>query len=159
MIIKHTALISEHMSDLDTTHDTTHDRLGCPTAQRYWDLRRDLWSRFDDGIKMDEEGWFSVTPEKTAALIAERCRSEDVVIDAYCGCGGNTVQFALRCRRVIAIDTDRTRLEYTRNNCRVYGVEDRVTFILGDYMELAAAGDTALQASFAPPPPLLLSFL
>jgi hypothetical protein len=44
------------------------------------------------------EGWFSVTPEPIAQHIAERCRS-DVIIDAFCGCGGNTIQFALTCQR------------------------------------------------------------
>ena len=32
-----------------------------PTEQRYWELRHLLWSRFDAGIRMDEEGWYSVT--------------------------------------------------------------------------------------------------
>ena len=32
------------------------------TSKRYWELRHELWSKFDEGIQMDEEGWFSVTP-------------------------------------------------------------------------------------------------
>jgi len=44
------------------------------------------------------EGWFSVTPEKIAEHIADRCRC-DVVVDAFCGVGGNTIQFALTCER------------------------------------------------------------
>ena len=44
------------------------------------------------------EGWFSVTPEKIAHHIAERCRS-NVIIDAFTGCGGNAIQFALTCER------------------------------------------------------------
>ena len=55
---------------------------------------------------MDEEGWFSVTPESVAAEIASMCRPDDVVVDAFCGCGGNTVQFGLSCARVVAIDLD-----------------------------------------------------
>ncbi|CAB4058826.1 TGS1 [Lepeophtheirus salmonis] len=49
--------------------------------------------------------WFSVTPEKIAKHIAERCRS-DVIVDAFCGVGGNAIQFALTCNHVIAIDID-----------------------------------------------------
>lgn len=46
------------------------------------------------------EGWFSVTPEGIARHIAQRCQS-DVVIDAFCGCGGNAIQFAFTCERGI----------------------------------------------------------
>ncbi len=44
------------------------------------------------------EGWFSVTPEKIAEHIAERCRC-DVIVDSFCGVGGNTIQFAFTCER------------------------------------------------------------
>ena len=44
------------------------------------------------------EGWFSVTPEKIAEHIADRCRC-DVIVDAFCGVGGNTIQFAFSCER------------------------------------------------------------
>ena len=44
------------------------------------------------------EGWFSATPEKIASHIATRCQS-DLIIDAFCGVGGNAIQFALTCHR------------------------------------------------------------
>ena len=44
------------------------------------------------------EGWFSVTPEKIAEHIADRCRC-DIVVDAFCGVGGNAIQFAFTCER------------------------------------------------------------
>jgi len=47
-----------------------------------------------------KEGWFSVTPEKIARHIAKRCRC-DVIVDAFCGVGGNTIQFAFTCERGI----------------------------------------------------------
>ena len=37
-----------------------------------------------------------------------------------------------------AIDIDRNRLEIARHNARVYGVEHKIDFIHGDYMQLAA---------------------
>lgn len=46
------------------------------------------------------DGWFSVTPEKIAEHIAERCRC-DVIVDAFCGVGGNAIQFAFTCERGI----------------------------------------------------------
>ncbi|KAI7825640.1 RNA cap guanine-N2 methyltransferase-domain-containing protein [Gamsiella multidivaricata] len=103
--------------------------------QKYWYQRYRYFRLYDQGIKMDKEGWYSVTPEKIAAHIAERCAS-DVIIDAFCGVGGNAIQFALTCHRVIAIDIDPVRLMCAKNNARVYGVEDRIEFICGDYMTL-----------------------
>ena len=44
------------------------------------------------------EGWFSATPEKIAAHIAERCQC-DLLVDAFCGVGSNTIQFAFTCER------------------------------------------------------------
>ncbi|KAF9905347.1 Trimethylguanosine synthase [Linnemannia zychae] len=102
---------------------------------KYWAQRYRYFSLYDQGIQMDQEGWYSVTPEKIAAHIAERCAS-DVIIDAFCGVGGNTIQFAMTCHRVIAIDIDPVRLNCARHNARIYGVEDRIEFICGDYMKL-----------------------
>ena len=105
--------------------------------KKYWFQRYRLFSRFDEGVKLDDEGWFSVTPEKIAKHIAERCRC-DTIIDAFCGVGGNTIQFAHTCEHVIAIDIDPVRLEYARHNAQIYGVEDRISFILGDFFQLAS---------------------
>lgn len=33
---------------------------------KYWMQRYSLWSRYDEGVRMDEEGWFSATPEVIA---------------------------------------------------------------------------------------------
>lgn len=38
---------------------------------------------------------------------------------------------------VIAIDIDPVKIELARHNASVYGVEDRIEFIIGDYMQLA----------------------
>ena len=51
------------------------------------------------------EGWYSVTPECIAQHIAKRCAC-DVIVDAFCGIGGNTIQFARTCAHVIAMDID-----------------------------------------------------
>ena len=50
-------------------------------AQRY-----NYFSLFDDGIGLDPEGWFSVTPEAIAAHVASRCSDvgEGTQSRAYC---------------------------------------------------------------------------
>ena len=45
-----------------------------PELKKYWFQRYRLFTKFDQGIWMDKEGWFSATPEKIAKHIAERCR-------------------------------------------------------------------------------------
>lgn len=80
---------------------------------KYWGQRYRYFSRFDEGVGMDKEGWYSVTPEAIALHIAERVCC-DVVIDPFVGCGGNAVQFALVSHLVFAIDVDPVKLEHAR---------------------------------------------
>lgn len=112
-----------------------------PELAKYWAQRYRLFSRFDDGIKLDKEGWFSVTPEKIAEHIAGRVSQSfkcDIVVDAFCGVGGNTIQFALTGKRVIAIDIDPVKIDLARNNAEVYGIADKIEFICGDFLLLAS---------------------
>ena len=41
---------------------------------KYWLQRYSLFQRFDEGILMDEEGWYSATPQVIAAQQATKCR-------------------------------------------------------------------------------------
>ncbi|XP_014109466.1 PREDICTED: trimethylguanosine synthase [Pseudopodoces humilis] len=112
-----------------------------PELVKYWAQRYRLFSRFDEGIKLDREGWFSVTPEKIAEHIAVRVSQSfncDIVVDAFCGVGGNAIQFALTSKRVIAIDIDPEKLRLARHNAEVYGVAEHIDFLCGDFMALAA---------------------
>mmetsp|Transcript_24872 Transcript_24872/g.34723 ORF Transcript_24872/g.34723 Transcript_24872/m.34723 type:complete len:212 (-) Transcript_24872:186-821(-) len=103
---------------------------------KYWMQRRSLFSRFDEGIRMDRTGWFSVTPELLAQHVAERCKC-DVIIDAFAGVGGNAIQFAATCGHVICVERDPVRMLCLRENARVYGVLEKITCILGDFMDIA----------------------
>ena len=71
-----------------------------PGLAKYYAKRYQLFSRYDQGICLDAESWYSVTPEKLATHHAERLAC-DVIIDAFCGAGGNAIQFALTCHRGI----------------------------------------------------------
>ncbi|RXW21790.1 hypothetical protein EST38_g4074 [Candolleomyces aberdarensis] len=104
-------------------------RLNIDFSQRYR-----LFSLYSEppGCLLDDEGWFSVTPERIANQIAERCRC-DTILDGFCGVGGNAIAFAQTCNRVIALDTSPTRLALARHNAQIYGVADRIEFIQADY--------------------------
>jgi trimethylguanosine synthase len=117
-----------------------HDKSKVP--DKYWAQRKRFFSRFDDGVRLDKEGWYSVTPEKIANHLAERLvEGRDdasqgmVVLDAFCGCGGNAIAFALRpeVSLVLAIDADREKLVLTANNAMVYGVpKEKLILIHGN---------------------------
>ncbi|CAL1529499.1 unnamed protein product [Lymnaea stagnalis] len=112
------------------------DLAGDQVLRKYWYQRYRLFRKFDEGIILDKESWFSVTPEAIAAHIAERCQC-DIIVDGFCGAGGNAIQFAFTCNRVIAVDIDKSKLEMARHNAEVYGVADRIEFIHGDFLQLA----------------------
>jgi hypothetical protein len=81
--------------ELSSTLDTEKAEEMRTRISKYWYQRYRLFAKYDEGIKMDEEGWFSVTPETIAEHHASRCPA-GVVVDAFVGVGGNAIQFALR---------------------------------------------------------------
>ncbi|KAK7075232.1 Trimethylguanosine synthase [Halocaridina rubra] len=103
---------------------------------KYWAQRHRLFLRYDEGIRLDEESWYSVTPELIAAHHAYRCQC-NVVVDAFCGSGGNSIQLAITCKRVIAIDRDPTKIALARHNAAIYGVGDSIEFVVGDFFKIA----------------------
>ena len=123
---------------------------------KYWHQRYRLFSRFDEGIKLDNESWYSVTPERIAQHIAHRFTSNgiNVIIDAFCGAGGNTIQFACISPtiKVIAIDIDERKIGFAKHNAKIYGVDNRIEFIVGDYMLLAKTCALKADAVFLSPP-------
>ena len=120
-----------------------------------WKKRYSLFSKFDQGIIIDsKESWYSVTPESIAKGHAKRCRdmllhsknslflgpmykNSYVCLDAFCGVGGNAIQFAKTCNKVIAIDIDPIKIEAAKNNAKIYGVKDKIEFIVGDFFQVA----------------------
>jgi trimethylguanosine synthase len=104
--------------------------------QKYWDRRHTKFSKFDEGIQTDIEGLYSVGPEEVADKNARKTGAR-IVVDGFCGIGGNTIGFAKHAEHVYAIEIDHERIEMAKNNLKVYGLEDKVTFIEGDYFEVA----------------------
>ena len=111
--------------------------------EKFWKRRYKLFSKFDQGIIIDSlESWYSVTPEAIAKDQAEYCyemlNSRNItILDGYCGIGGNSIQFAKIFHKVIAIDIDPIKIEAAKNNAKIYGVEDKIEFIVGDFFQVA----------------------
>ncbi|KAA6396390.1 MAG: putative trimethylguanosine synthase [Streblomastix strix] len=122
--------------------------------KRYLKQRYLLFSLFDRGINLDRESWFSVMPELISIHQSERLRC-DVVLDSFCGAGGNAIQLAYTCHYVIAVDIDPLKIELAKSNARVYGVYDRIEFIVGDFIQLSKSGafkDRSIDVVYLAPP-------
>lgn len=107
-----------------------------PSTQKYWDLRHEYFKRFDEGIQTDAEGLYSVMPENAALAQAQLVKGK-TILDGFAGIGGSAIGFARAGLIVVAVDTDRERLEMARNNARIYGVQDRIEFIVGDFFDIS----------------------
>jgi len=106
-------------------------------SQKYWNQRYRLFSRFDEGIQMDPEGWFSVTPEELSIHQARRCAC-GVLVDPFAGVGGNSIQFARTCASVLALDIDPQRLSMASHNAAVYQTEASIEFVCADFLEVGS---------------------
>jgi len=85
-------------------------------------MRHLLFTKFDRGILLDTgnsttfclnlmflnnvflftESFYSVCPEVLSYHIAKRCKN-NIVLDPFCGAGGNIIQLAKTCKRGIII--------------------------------------------------------
>lgn len=113
--------------------------------EKYWAQRKRLFSRFDEGIQMgDAQGWYSVTPEAIADHVARRlgekaCEYDKpmVLLDAFCGCGGNAIAFGklspCLVSLIVCCDISLDKLRNAANNAAVYGIpHDKLIFIHHD---------------------------
>ncbi|KAH6574377.1 hypothetical protein BASA60_005547 [Batrachochytrium salamandrivorans] len=133
--LKHTAMTISglHSSKADPVR-LIWSALTMPDKMRkYWRKRYLLFSKFDYGVLLDIG---SLLRLKTLPCISLSDRGALSWWTPFVGSAGNAIQFALTCDRVIAIDIDPVRLECARHNAAIYGVQDKIEFIRGDFMEL-----------------------
>ena len=94
-----------------------------------------MFSKYSDGIELDKESWFSVTPEIIASHIAKRTKGK-IILDAFSGAGGNLIQFAKFSPKVFGIDIDQTKIDLAANNASIYQVSDKIELIKSDFLML-----------------------
>lgn len=93
------------------------------------------------------DGLEQATGEGIAIHCAQRFAGCERVADLGCGIGGDMIALA-RVTRVVAVDRDPTRLLIARANAEVYGIAEKIDFVLGDARSLPLDG---LQAVFCDP--------
>ncbi|KAI9998774.1 hypothetical protein PInf_003364 [Phytophthora infestans] len=85
---------------------------------KFYLQRQTLFEKFEDGIQLDHESWYSVTPQVIAEHIAKRLAC-DVVL-------------AMTCKQVIAIDIDPEKIRMAKHNAAIYGIE----FVVGNSIDI-----------------------
>jgi trimethylguanosine synthase len=125
-------------------------------ADKFWSQRRRLFTRFDDGIQLDKESWFSVTPEAIADHIASKMLASSstttttpsqpgvVILDPFCGCGGNAIAFARHnaVALVVCVDLDLEKLRRAAVNAKIYDIpNDKMVFIHGNACQVISMYD------------------
>ena len=117
--------------------------LPLPAPPKYWAQRYRYFSRFDEGCQLDEEMWFSVTPETLARRQAVALGRPWLSIDAFAGCGGNAIALALSRAgkgggtHVLSVDMCASRLQQTLANAQVYGCRAQLDCVLADWVSLS----------------------
>nr|CDS27379.2 trimethylguanosine synthase [Hymenolepis microstoma] len=126
--------------------------------EKYWRQRYRLFSLFDEGIHIDREGLFSVTPEVLAIHHARRLlrltpeKESPVALDLFTGVGGNCIQLALAGFKVVTVDFSKRMIEMARMNAEVYGVADNIEFICSDAFKFLRENRDRYDAILASPP-------
>lgn len=102
--------------------------------------------RFEKKIKIDSESWGSMIPDKISTYFAKKCKSQDceIILDAYCGSGINSLQFFKENFHVIALDSKEIKcsnkvesaVDYAHYNSMIHGYSEAINFIKGDFLEI-----------------------
>ncbi|KAI5953660.1 tgs1 [Candida jiufengensis] len=113
------------------------------SVQKFWNRRFELFSKYNDGIYLSEELWYSVTPELIAKYIAQLFvkilpPEANCGLDVCCGGGGNTIQFARFFDSVGAIDINPVNLYCTEHNSKVYEVDDKIWTLSADWANITS---------------------
>lgn len=143
--------------DMNTIFNTKMQFRG--VMKKYWVQRNTLFDRYDDGIILTKELWFSVTPESVSRFIAnfllkslEQGKEKVVLLDAFCGGGGNVIQFLKLSETAVVygVDINKIHLDCTLNNCHVYQCADldqRLKLLPLDWEVRQGAQETATEAT------------
>lgn len=98
---------------------------------------RQLFSKYDKGIRISPTMMYSVTREGIANKIAEYVASKGFtyVVDGCGGAGGNSIAFARAGLEVANVEIDENNLNDAMHNAEIYGVENSIYFAQEDILE------------------------
>ena len=109
-----------------------------PAVPRQQRADKGRWGRAAPWLPhLDDVGRHSLTPRALADRMVSRAGAlPRRVVDACCGCGGNTVAFARAGVAVVGVELDDVRARMARENARALGVDGRVSIRAGSIENL-----------------------
>lgn len=127
-------------TDYDNSYDTRNMNLILNKKdqfhglmKKYWFQRHLIFKKYDEGVLLTKELWFSVTPETiskfTARLIKHALKDKTgplYIMDAFSGGGGNVIQFLEVFDVVFAVDINHIHLYCTKHNASLYYPQEMV---------------------------------
>ena len=89
---------------------------------------------------LDPAGRYSATPRSIAERHAHLLRAHSVVLDPFCGAGGDAIAFAQSGIKVLASDHNAGRLTLAKQNASHFGVTERIEFTFNEALNAVTAG-------------------
>ena len=132
----------------DSNNFPESEKFNAYYVQRYY-----FFSLFDEGIQMDKESWYSVTPEEISEYISSILpdSSESTILDAFCGCGGNVIFFSKKFKKVIANDLFIEKIDMTKNNTKIYNCPNNIIYYSEDFLKLNISEEKINYVFLSPP--------
>ncbi|KAL4474918.1 hypothetical protein ABPG74_001614 [Tetrahymena malaccensis] len=90
---------------------------------------------YNRNFKSDFDSQFNAIPEPICQYLSSRLKNQ-VVVDAFCGVGYNTVQFAKEANQVIAIDYNSVKVSHARYNIDQFKQLHKVEVIQSDFLNM-----------------------
>lgn len=96
----------------------------------------DIDKKFSKAIKADEDAYYMSCPEEVSKHIANKLSNFNSAVELCCAVGITSIQVAKKINKVIGIDIDEKRIKNAKENAKMYGVEKKVEFIVGDVLDV-----------------------
>lgn len=96
----------------------------------------DIDKKFSKTIKADEDAYYMSCPEEISKYIAIKLVNFNSAVELCCAVGITSIQVAKKLNKVIGIDIDEKRIKNAKENAKMYGVEKKVKFIVGDVLDV-----------------------
>lgn len=91
--------------------------------------------KFSKFIIADKDAYYMSCPEVIGQHIANQLSCYNSAIEFCCAVGMSAIQLAKKMNKVIAVDTNQDRINDAKKNAILYGVEDKIEFIIGNAVD------------------------
>lgn len=91
--------------------------------------------KFSKSIFADQDAYYMSCPEAVGRHIANQLSRFNSAIELCCAVGMTAIQLAKKINKVIAVDINQTRINDAKQNAKLYGVEEKIEFIISDVLD------------------------